>query len=234
MSTTAVVPPPNSSSISDRLRHVPRLTAQARALLTAMNLHFAGVAALAVLALYLIGHLVFVAQALNSRDQDALDQQSIQLKAAELAAKPLRGLDTKLVESGKAADQFYAKRLPYAYSQVAAELGALTKREGVRMPRLQYSPNPVLSGADALNEVQMDASISGDYRPVVQFINAIERDKMFFVIKGINLSGQQTGQVNLRLTLTTYLRQPSAAEMSAELATPDADSAKKDAAGGSR
>ena len=81
MSSAAVVPPPNSSSL---LRHVPRLTAQARALLTAMNLHFAGVAALGVLVLYLAAHLVFVGQALNSSNQDALDQQRNELRAAEI------------------------------------------------------------------------------------------------------------------------------------------------------
>jgi type IV pilus assembly protein PilO len=219
MSSAAVIPPPNSSSL---LRRVPRLTARARAMLTAMNLHFAGVAALGVLVLYLIAHLVFVEQALSSRNQDAVDQQRINLKAAELAAKPLRGLDSKLVDSNKAADKFYGDRLPYAYSQVASELGALTKHAGVRLSRVQYSQDPVLSGSATLNEVHMDASIAGDYRPVVQFINATERDKMFFVINGINLTGQQTGQVNLRIRLTTYLREPTDKEMTLELQPADA------------
>jgi len=218
VSSAAVIPPPNSSSM---LRRVPRLTAQARALLTAMNLHFAGVAALGVLVLYLIAHLIFVGQALNSRNQDAVDQQRIDLKAAEVAAKPLRGLDVKLVDSTKAADKFYAQRLPYAYSQVAAELGVLTKKAGVRLARVQYSQNPVLSGENALNEVHMDASIAGDYRPVVLFLNATERDKMFFVINGVNLTGQQTGQVNLRIRLTTYLRAPHGDELSDSLPTAD-------------
>ena len=219
MSSAAVIPPPNSSSM---LRRVPRLTAQARALLTAMNLHFAGVAALGVLVLYLIAHLIFVGQALNSRNQDALDQQRIELRAAEVAAKPLRGLDVKLVDSTKDADKFYAQRLPYAYSQVAAELGVLTKKAGVRLARVQYSQNPVLSGENALNEVHMDASISGDYRPEVMFLNAAERDKLFFVIVGINLTGQQTGQVNLRIRMTTYLRAPHGNELSDGLPTEDA------------
>jgi type IV pilus assembly protein PilO len=220
MSSTVVVPPPNSSSL---LRHVPRLTAQARALLTAMNLHFAGVAALAVLNLYLIVHLIFIGQALGAANQDAMDAQRNQLRAAEIAAKPLRGLDVKLVDSTKDADKFYAQRLPYADSQLLTELGDLTKKSGVHLSRVQYPQNDVLDGPDALTEVHMDASISGDYRPVVQFINAIERDKMFFVINGINLTGQQTGQVNLRIRLSTYLRQPKGNEMTAETpATSDA------------
>ncbi len=186
-------------------------------MLTAMNLHFAGVAALVVLDLYLAAHLLFVWQGLNALNDTALEQQAAQLRAAEIAAKPLRGLDTKLVDSTQAADAFYRARLPYATSQVAAELGALTPREGVHLTRVQYAYSPVLSGSDALTEMRMDAGISGDYRPVVQFLNAAERDRLFFVITGINLTGQQTGQVNLRIRLTTYLRAPQGNEMVQDL-----------------
>ena len=202
------------------MRHVPRLTERARALLTELNLHYAGVALLLVLVLYLALHLLFVWQTLGSLNEDALDRQRVQLQAAELAAKPLRGLDAKLVDSTKAADAFYADRLPYATSEVAAELGALARREGVHWTRAQYAYSPALSGSDALTEVRVDASVSGDYRPIVQFINAMERDRMFFLIYSINLTGQQTGQVNLRLRLSTYLRAPQGDETTTEPALP--------------
>jgi type IV pilus assembly protein PilO len=216
--SSVVVPPPNSSSLQ---RRVPRLTARARAMLTAMNLHFAGVAALLVLDLYLIAHLIFVWQALKAHNQDAFDMQRNQLRAAEIAAKPLRGLDVKLVDSTQDADKFYADRLPYADSQLLTELGVLTRKTGVHLTRVQYPENEVLPGPYELTEVHMDASVSGDYRPVVEFINAVERDKMFFVINGINLTGQQTGQVNLRIRLTTYLRQPAGDEMLSVPSTTD-------------
>ena len=220
MSTGAIVPSPNSSSL---MRRVPRLTARARALLTAMNLHFAGVAALSVLALYLVIHLFFVWTSLKALNADAMADQQAHLTVAEVAAKPLRGLESKVGRSTEEADEFYADRLPYAYSQVAAELGALTKRENVRLTRVQYGQNPALSGDDALTEVRMDASVSGDYRPVVQFLNALERDDMFFVIGGVTLTGQQTGQVNLRIRLTTYLREPDMEESKKEMPVPDGD-----------
>jgi type IV pilus assembly protein PilO len=73
------------------------LTARARALMTALNLHLAGVAVLVLLDLYLIVHLIFVWQGLSANNADALDQQRVQLIAAQISAKPLRGLDTKLV-----------------------------------------------------------------------------------------------------------------------------------------
>jgi hypothetical protein len=220
MSTTAVVPPERSAL----LRGVPQVKDRAKAMLTPLNVHLAGLAALVLVVVYLVVHMVFVWQATSALDAAALDQARVKLRAAEIAAKPLRGLDTKLVDSSAAADKFYAQRLPYATSQVAAELGALTKREGVRLTRAQYAYNPVLSGKDALTEIRMDAGVAGDYRPIVQFINAVERDKTFFVINGIGLSGQQTGQVSLRIRMTTYLRAPEGDELMQEL--PVADAAK--------
>jgi hypothetical protein len=217
MSATATVPPASSSSL---LRHAPRLTARARALLTAINLHYAGVAALLVIVLYMAAHLLFLSESLKSHNADALSQQRTLLTTARLQAQPLRGLDSKIIASNQDADAFYAERLPYAYSQVLSELGHLTQKSNVRLANVQYAQAPVLSGANALTELHMDASVSGDYRPIVEFINGLERDKMFFLVNGINLSGQQTGMVNLRIRLTTYLRAPNAKEAST-LATPE-------------
>jgi type IV pilus assembly protein PilO len=203
MSTAVVVPPPNSSSL---LRRVPRLTAQARRLLTAVNLHFAGVAALVVLDLFLLAHLLFAWQDVNASDPSAMAQQGTMLRAAQIAARPLQGIDDKLAASTTQGNDFYQHRLPYAFSQVLTELGSLTARENVRLSRVQYQYFPVLNGTYALTEVGMDASIAGDYRSVVGAINALERDRLFFTIGSINLTGQQTGQVNLRLHLRTFLR----------------------------
>ena len=193
---------------------MPRLTARARALMTALNLHLAGVAVLALLVLYLVVHLVFMWQGLSANNAEALDQQHVQLIAAQLAAKPLRGLDKKLVASTHDANGFYQTRLPYADSQMAGGDWAADAKAGVRWTHAQYAESAVLSGSDALTQVSIDASVSGDYRPIVLFINAVERDKVFFVINGINLTGQQTGQVNLRIRLTTYLRPANPDELS--------------------
>ena len=55
----------------------------------------------------------------------------------------------------------------------------------MKLTRVQYAYAPVLAGtAGELTEARMDASLSGDYRPLVLFINSLERDKMFFVING--------------------------------------------------
>ena len=230
MSTAVVVPPPNSSSV---LRRVPRLTSRARQLLTAVNLHFAGVAALIVLDLFLLAHLFLAWQAVKASNGDALAQQQALLTAARIAGRPLQGIDEKLVDSTTQANIFYQQRLPYAYSQVLSEVGTVTAREGVRLSRVNYGQVPVLSGPYALTQISMDASIAGDYRSVVGFINAIERDRLMFVISGITLTGQQTGQVNLRLRLTTYLRAANPDEVTTEapVIAPDVPAAEPTAGG---
>jgi hypothetical protein len=40
----------------------------------------------------------------------------------------------------------------------------------------------------------------------MRFVNSLERDQMFFVIRAMQLAGQQGGQVNLRLRVSTWLR----------------------------
>jgi Tfp pilus assembly protein PilO len=230
MSTKAMTP--SSDSNNALLRRVPQMTERAKALVTELNLHFAGVAALAILVLYLGAQLLFVWEGLSSRNDAAFDTARAQMKAAEIAARPLRGLDGKLAASTADADKFYQDRLPFEYSQVLTELGALTKKSGVRLMHVQYAQSPVLKDNYALTELRLDANVTGDYRPIVQFINAAERDKLFFVINGINFSGQQTGQVNLRLRMTTYLRAQTVKESLSDAASgPVADS---DAKGGTR
>lgn len=186
-----------------------RFSERTRSLLNLVNLHYAGVALLGVLNLFLLTQMYVAWHAQSTQGADALAQQKLLMNSAEQQAKPLEGLDTKLTTATAEADRFYERRLPYAHSQFLTELGALTKRTGVKLTRVQYAEAPMLGGAaegGALTEVRMDASLSGDYRGLVQFMNALERDRMFFLIRGVTLSGQQSGTVGLRLALTTYLR----------------------------
>ncbi len=214
--------PLNSSTGKSRAAVAPSLAARVRPMLTALNLHFAGACLLALINVYLLLHLFLVWRQTANNDADALAEQTVQRETAEIAAQPLRGLDVKLKKATEDADRFSDKRLPFADSQVLAELGALAKKQNVKLTRVQYPQAPVLTGtAHEMTEVRMDASLSGDYRPLVQFVNALERDKVFFVIDGVTLSGQQSGTVGLRLRLTTYLRPAHAGEVSKNVVVQD-------------
>jgi type IV pilus assembly protein PilO len=182
---------------------------KARKLGTLLNLHIAGVVLLGLVNLYLLVHMAFAWRAGSSDNAQALADQTIAMKTAEIARRPLEGLDEKLAQATKDADRFSKQRLPFANSEVLSELGALAKKQGVKQTRGNYGYQTVLEGtAGELTEAKMDLSLSGDYRPLVLFVNALERDKMFFLITGVTLTGQQSGTVGLRLRLTTYLRSP--------------------------
>jgi type IV pilus assembly protein PilO len=175
--------------------------------LSPLNLHWAGVAALALAVLYILVRMGLLWHNESDYNAAALAAQRQQLHEAEVEAQQLRGLDAKLERSTAEADRFYRERLPVSDSEMLAEMGALTKAAGVRLTRNSYQHVQVLQGsAGELTEVRMDATLSGDYRPLVKTLNALERDRKFFLINAVTLTGQQTGNVSLRLRLTTYLR----------------------------
>jgi type IV pilus assembly protein PilO len=206
---------------------VQGVSERTRSLITRLNIYYTAVAALALVNLYLLVQIGFTWRAATSKDATALAQQTVAMKTAEIAKKPLEGLDGKLVAATTDSDKFYETRLPTSYSEVLAELGALTKKQGVKLTRVQYAESPELQGAAGeLTEVRMDASLNGDYRPLVLFMNSLERDKMFFLISGVTLTGQQSGTVGLRLRLTTYLRPKSKAEQVKAAASPRTSSSK--------
>jgi len=55
----------------------------------------------------------------------------------------------------------------------------------------------------------------------MHFVNSLEADQTFFIIRGMALTGQQGGLVNLRLRVSTWLR-PADADASGLPPTPSA------------
>jgi Tfp pilus assembly protein PilO len=141
--------------------------------------------------------------ATNGRSADALAGKQVELKALDMETAPLRGLDKRVEESRAQIKTFYAKRIPPNYSTISERVGELEVKSGVRLSRLQYTQGA--AGSD-LTEISMDAGISGSYPEIMRFVNSLERDQNFFVIRMMSLTGQQGGLVNLRLRVSTWLR----------------------------
>jgi type IV pilus assembly protein PilO len=165
--------------------------------------HYAGLVVLIVLVAGLGIRLGMDWSAVNGHSTDALASKQVELKTLELQTAPLRGLDKRVELSRGQIKAFYAQRIPANYSSIAARIGELEVKSGVRLSRLQYSQG--LTNGN-LTEISMDSGISGEYPQIMQFINLLERDQTFFVIRAMALTGQQGGLVNLRLRLSTWLR----------------------------
>lgn len=129
-------------------------------------------------------------------------RRELQLKRAD--AVPLRGMDKKLDLARQEIADFYKERFPYQYSAVSTELGKVASETGVRVSQISYDPKP--AEVPNLQQVVISANLDGDYLQVVKFINALERDKMFFMVDSLTLAQEQGGMVRLQVKLETYLR----------------------------
>ena len=165
--------------------------------------HYAGFGVLLAVAIGLSVRLGLDWAATNGRSTDALTGKQVELKAMDLQTAPLRGLDKRAELSRTQIQDFYAKRIPSNYSSFAERAGELEVNSGVRLSRMQYTQGP--TGTD-LTEISLDAGVSGAYPDIMRFVNSVERDQMFFVIRAMALAGQQGGQVNLRLRVSTWMR----------------------------
>jgi type IV pilus assembly protein PilO len=172
-------------------------------LTSALTWHFVACAVLAVLVLVLGIRLGMDWAATNSRSSSALEQKQIQLRALEHQTAPLAGLDRRVDDSRKQIAAFYSRRIPANYSTIARTIGDLGVKSGVRLSSVQYTQGQ--TGAD-LTEITMDAGIAGAYPQIMRFVNSLESDQTFFIVKGMALTGQQGGLVNLRLRVSTWLR----------------------------
>ena len=176
-----------------------------RRLFTWLNLHFLVVAVLVAVNLFLGTKLLLAWHAIGSDQSQSYEQQHLTYVELQSQMSHLAGLPDKVDQARTDANHFYDQRIAENYSTVVAELGTVTAKENIRLSRAQYTPSPAIDG---LVEVRIDASLSGEYTPLMRFINDLERDKthVFFIIDGLTLTGSQGGLVNLRLRLTTYLR----------------------------
>lgn len=169
--------------------------------------HYVGFALLLLLVIGLSIRLGFDWAATNTRSTDALAGKQVELKALDLQTAPLRGLDKRVDETRDQMRSFFDKRIPASYSSISSRIGDLEVASGVRLTRVQYTQGQ--PGPD-LTEITMEAGISGEYAQIMRFINSLERDQTFFVIRAMALTGQQGGQVNLRLRVSTWLRRADA------------------------
>jgi hypothetical protein len=161
---------------------------------------------IAVLALLIVACIVYLVSPAG-RSRQAREREFEQLQAEVLAKRkdvlPTRGMDGKLKQASGDIDTFYERRFPAEYSSVAEELGKLAGQTGVHLTAVKYDDKD--AAIEGLRRLVVEITLSGDYLQEVKFINALERDKIFFLIDGVAL-GEQQGNVRLQLKLETYLR----------------------------
>jgi len=163
-------------------------------------------ALLMIVGVDVLAAIAFFSPLVGSAESRMLEMHTLQ---AELTTKtkqvgPLKDLPDKVKLATKQVADFYKKRFPAQDSQIATELGKLAAGDGVTIDQVQYKPKDV--GPGGLQPVEMEADLSGNYVALARFINALERDEMFFIVSSVSLAGEQTGAVKLTMKIETYLK----------------------------
>ncbi|HMK28622.1 MAG TPA: hypothetical protein VK473_02990 [Terriglobales bacterium] len=118
-------------------------------------------------------------------------------------------VDSYIKDARSQIDVFYNDRIPSHTSAIFDELGALAKKNNVKLGQARYAVDD--AEIPGLKRVQIEAALAGDYSQTMMFINALERDKTFFIVNAVTLDEQaqgtvHSGQVRLTIKMETYLR----------------------------
>ena len=146
--------------------------------------------------------------------RQALSNSEQEVQRLTHVVAPLRGVDGKLKQADSDIQKFYKNRLASRYSDVVEEVGRVASRENVSISGVQYKTDN--TDIPELLSLQMQADFHGPYANLARFINALERDRIFFIIDTVSLAGGAAGggqrsgnQVRLNIKFETYLQNES-------------------------
>lgn len=177
-----------------------------------------GMAALVAVDVIALGILFspIVGSEASRRDQLSSLWKELQIKTREV--EPLKGLDKKIPVARDQINDFYKTRFTSQQSDISSDLGKLAQESGVKIAEIKYKEkgedengsNRESEGIDpaqvGLRKIQIDAGFEGNYVQLIRFVNALERNRLFFLVDSVELGGQENGVVQLKMTLETYLK----------------------------
>jgi len=133
-----------------------------------------------------------------------LNELQTELNTKTRQVAPLKDLPQKVVLASHQINDFYKRRFPSQSSQIVTEFGKVAAANGVAIETVKYKLDTAETGG--LQPEEIDANLAGNYTSLARFINALERDEMFFIIDSVTLGGQPQGAVKLSMKVQTYLK----------------------------
>ncbi len=136
--------------------------------------------------------------------QKELEEVRAQVRQASAKVIPPDQVQQRIDEAREQIATFYKDRLPSQYSAIPEELGKLAADNQVKLTKVNYKPED--TDVKGLRHVSIDSAVTGNYLQEVKFINALERDRMFFLVNSVTLGQAQGGAVQLQLKLDAFLK----------------------------
>jgi Tfp pilus assembly protein PilO len=111
----------------------------------------------------------------------------------------------------KDCDHFEQSLFPArsGYSAVRSELGATAKKSGIQLEDLTFKPTEIASRG--MTEVSIDATVNGNYKSVIAFLNGLQRSSNLYAVDALSLAPENASQasaniIKVTLHLRTYFR----------------------------
>lgn len=152
------------------------------------------------------GLLIFI-HIRSLSDERQFQSLHAQVQNSRGTVVPPQVVGDRVKEARQEIAQFYKERFPVAESMIFEELGKLANENQVHLTAATYKAKD--SDTAGIEQVQIGASLYGDYAQAMKFINSVERDKMFFIVDSVSLGGgdqENNGAVRLNISLQTYMR----------------------------
>jgi len=111
----------------------------------------------------------------------------------------------------KDCDRFEQSLFPASsgYSAVRAELGSIAGKSGSRLENIAFKQTDIANRG--MTEVAIDATVNGDYKSVIGFLNGLQRSASLYAVDSLTLSPETANQasaniIKVALHLKTYFR----------------------------
>ena len=147
--------------------------------------------------------------------QEVLTAEKTQVELLRADVKRASEIQKKIPDYVKAFDK-YEGDLPLASngnSVISEELSSVAKTTHVLLEDQRFHQKDV-PGRD-LQEIELDATVSGDYPSIVRFLNSLQRSKNTYIVDSLGLESESTSQgtasaapagLKVNLHLRTFFR----------------------------
>jgi Tfp pilus assembly protein PilO len=151
---------------------------------------------------------------LASAPQSPREQWSLEMKQHDLLKadiKRAQDIRDKIPAIQKNFDQFENSLFPASsgYSAVTSELGEIARKSGVQLVDRSFRQSEIPSRG--MTQVIVDATIDGDYKSVIQFLNGVQRSPNLYEVDALALATESanqgpSGTIKVSVHLKTYFR----------------------------
>jgi Tfp pilus assembly protein PilO len=146
------------------------------------------------------------------RQQFSLVKKQHDLLKADI--KRAQDIRDKIPAIQKDCDQFEQSLLPASsgYSSVSSELDTIARKSGVQIEGLSFRQTEIASRGTT--EVTIEATVNGDYKSILQFLNGVQRSANLYAVETLTLATENTNQgatgvIKVSLHVKTYFRTAS-------------------------